>query len=74
MKVGPGQMTTVACLAAPLAAVAGTLGVLTGTTTGGGGSAVLGPAAIVGAGLGAAGVIGSVGTMASRLIKRRRDT
>jgi hypothetical protein len=66
VKVGPGQMTTVACLAAPLAATAGTLGVLTGTTTGGGGSAVLGPAAIVGAGLGAAGVIG--GTIAGVIV------
>jgi hypothetical protein len=61
VKVGPGQMTTVACLATPLAATAGTLGVPAGTTGGGHGS-VLGPAANVGAGLRAAGVIG--GTVA----------
>jgi hypothetical protein len=61
VKIGPGQMTTVACLAAPLAATAGTLGVLTGTTGGRHGS-VLGPAAIVGAGLVTAAVVG--GTVA----------
>ncbi|MGO9056585.1 MAG: FecR domain-containing protein [Candidatus Binataceae bacterium] len=59
VKVGPGQMTTVACLAAPLAAFAGTIGVLTGTlATGAGHAALLGPAAIVGVGAGSAAVIG----------------
>lgn len=62
VKVGPGEKTTVACLAAPLAATPGTLGVLgTGGTT----SGVMGPAAIVGAGLGTAAVIG--GTVAGVL-------
>jgi hypothetical protein len=56
VKVGPGMKTTVACLAAPLAATAGALGVLSATTTSGGG-ALMGPAAIVGAGLGVGGVV-----------------
>lgn len=59
VKVGPGQMTTVACLAAPLAAFTGTLGVLTGTVATGAGQAVLFcSAAIVGIGAGAAAAIG----------------
>ncbi len=56
VKVGPGMKTTVACLAAPLAATAGTLGVLSATSTSGGGT-VMGPAAIVGAGLAVGGAI-----------------
>jgi hypothetical protein len=60
VEVREGQTTTVPCLAAPLAATAGTLGVL--STPGGSSGATLGPAAIVGAGLGAAGVVG--GTVA----------
>lgn len=59
VSVGPGQMTTVACLAAPLAASSGSLGVLTQSSAGGAGQAgVLGPAAIVGIGAGAAAAIG----------------
>ncbi len=59
VKVGPGQMTTVACLAAPLAAFTGTVGVLTGTLAASAGhAALLGPAAIVGVGAGSAAVIG----------------
>jgi hypothetical protein len=58
VQVGAGQKTTVACLAAPLAATPGTLGVLSAPAAG----ATLGTTAIVGAGLGVAGVIG--GTIA----------
>ena len=61
VEVREGQTTTVPCLAAPLAATAGTLGVLS-PTGGSSGAATLGPAAIVGAGLGVAGVVG--GTVA----------
>jgi hypothetical protein len=58
VKVGPGQMTTVACLAAPLAAFSGTVGALTGTlATGAGHAAVLGTAAIAGIGVGSAAVV-----------------
>jgi hypothetical protein len=55
VAVGPGQKTTVACLAAPLAATTGTIGVL-GASAGSAGG--LGAAAVAGAGLGAAGAIG----------------
>src|SRR5271154_2375541 len=59
VKVGPGQMTTVACLAAPLAAFAGTVGALTGTlATGAGHAALLGPAALMGVGAVSAAAIG----------------
>ncbi len=59
VKVGPGQMTTVACLAAPLAAFSGTVGALTGTlATGAAHAALLGPAAIMGVGAVSAAAIG----------------
>ncbi len=59
VKVGPGQMTTVACLAAPLAAFPGTIGALTGTlATGAAHAALLGPAAIMAVGAGTAAAIG----------------
>lgn len=61
VQVAAGQKTTVACLAAPLAATPGALGVLS-TPAGGVLGSTLGPAAMVGAGLGAAGVVG--GTVA----------
>jgi hypothetical protein len=61
--IGPGQISTVACLAAPTIATAGTLGVLTGPA--GASGAILGPAAIVGVGAVTAGVIG--GTTAAVL-------
>jgi ferric-dicitrate binding protein FerR (iron transport regulator) len=54
VTIGPGQKTTVACLAAPTAATTGTVGVLGRAAAAGG---VVGPAAIVGAGAGAAAVI-----------------
>lgn len=57
VRVNAGQRTTVACLAAPLTATTGTLGVL-----GVGTASTLGPAAVVGAGVGAAAVVG--GTVA----------
>ena len=63
VQVAAGQKTTVACLAAPLASTPGTLGVLGATAAS---SATLGPAAIVGAGLGVAGVIG--GTVAGVVV------
>lgn len=55
-SIGPGQKTTVACLAAPAAASPGTIGVLGGAAAATS-AGMLGPAAIVGAGLGAAGII-----------------
>jgi FecR protein len=59
VKVGPGQRTTVACFAAPLAPTPSTLGVLsTTTTTAVTSTSMVGPAAIAGAGLVGAGVIG----------------
>jgi hypothetical protein len=58
VKIGPGQKTTVACLAAPLAATAGTIGVLGGTTAAAASGGLLGPAAIAGVGAVTAATIG----------------
>ncbi len=52
VKIGPGETTTVACLAAPLPARQGTIGVL------GVAPPLLSPAEIVGIGAGAAAIIG----------------
>jgi FecR protein len=60
VKVKAGERTTVACLAAPLAATAGGIGALSAPAAGAGSG--LGPAAIVGIGVGSAAVIG--GTVA----------
>jgi FecR protein len=58
VKIGPGQRTTVACLAAPLAATAGTLGVLSTTGTAATSTSIVGTTAVVGAGVAGAGVVG----------------